>query len=93
MHQNYPESLQPDHDDFVRFAEDVCVTLKVYNMLGQEVVTLYDHATIAAGTQQATFNANNFASGVYFYHLTATGAADAKGVSTFDEVKKMVLIK
>jgi hypothetical protein len=93
LHQNYPNPFNPTTTISYDLPKTSVVTLKVYNVLGQEVATLFDHATISAGAQEVSFNANNFASGVYFYHLTATGAADAKGVSTFDEIKKMVLIK
>jgi hypothetical protein len=93
LHQNYPNPFNPTTTISYDLPKTSVVTLKVYNMLGQLVTTLFDHSTISAGTQQVTFNANNYASGVYFYHLTAVGAADAKGVSTFDEIKKMVLVK
>jgi hypothetical protein len=46
------------------------VSLKVYNLLGQEVVTLVDEHK-AAGVHSATFNNDGLPQGVYFYRLTA----------------------
>ena len=59
------------------------VTLKIYNVLGQEVATLYSGLQ-KAGNYAATFNAGRFASGVYFYRLSA---------GSFSSVKKMMLLK
>ena len=59
------------------------MTLKVYDVLGREVATLLnDYAQ--AGSYEITFNARNFASGLYFYRLTS---------SKFTAVKSMMLIK
>jgi len=70
------------------------VTLKVYNILGQEVVTLYNHEPMTQGVAQAHFNGGNLASGVYFYRFVAetVGNGDQPG-QTFTQVKKMMLIK
>jgi len=46
--------------------EQALVTLKVYNMLGQEVGTLIDHQLMDDGTQEFQFNGASLASGVYF---------------------------
>jgi hypothetical protein len=59
------------------------VTLKVYNVLGEEVATLVpgDHA---AGTFKATWDASGMPSGVYFYRLT---------VGERVQTRKMILMK
>jgi hypothetical protein len=59
------------------------VVLKVYNILGQEVVVLIDEQ-ITAGRHQTQFNSTNLASGVYFYKLV---------ISDFVAVKKFILLK
>jgi hypothetical protein len=59
------------------------VTLKVYNVNGQEVATLFEGES-PAGTFHITFNAKGLTSGVYFCRLTGNG---------FNESRKMVLLK
>jgi uncharacterized protein YdaL len=55
----------------------------VFDMLGREIETLVNEKQ-STGTYEATFDASNYPSGVYFYRLTTDG---------FNETKKMVLIK
>jgi hypothetical protein len=59
------------------------VTLKVYNILGKEVATLVNGQQVA-GKYNFNFKANNLASGVYIYKLTA---------GSFTSVKKLTLLK
>ena len=59
------------------------LTLKVYNILGQEVTTLVN-GDLAAGTYRVPFNASDLASGIYFYRLTS---------SFQSETRKMVVLK
>jgi len=81
--QNDPNPFNPKTT--IRFALDQAgpVALKVYDTQGRRVETLVD-ATLSAGSQQVTFNADKVPSGVYFYVLEA-GGRRAK--------KKMVLLK
>ena len=59
------------------------LTLKVFNILGQEVATLVN-GNLAAGTYRVPFDALNLSSGIYFYRLT----------SSFQSVtRKMVVLK
>jgi hypothetical protein len=74
------------------------VTLKVYDVLGREVATLVDRQQ-NAGVYHVTFDGDKFASGVYFYRITAVGNS-AKGGSAsggdgqkFVSIKKLVLMK
>ena len=72
------------------------VTLKIYNMLGQEVASLLDHQQLEDGFQELTFDATSLSSGVYFYRLNAQGIANEEEGTTGDlyvSVKKMMLIK
>jgi len=57
--------------------------LKVYNSLGQQVAKLVDKQQ-SSGRYEVNFNAENLASGIYLYRITANG---------FTAVKKMILTK
>ena len=90
LDQNYPNPFNPM--TFIRFQLPVSslVTLRVYNVLGQEVAKLVDEFQ-AAGYKTAGFDASTLSSGVYFYRLDAVSVSDpAKG---FTQVKKMLLMK
>jgi hypothetical protein len=84
LEQNYPNPFNPS--TAIRFSLSTAthVTLKVYNLLGQEVATLVNESR-AAGSYQTTFDARSLASGVYFYRLAlGTGQITSK---------KMLLLK
>jgi plastocyanin len=66
------------------------VTLKVYDMLGQTLTTLTDEVQ-NSGFKSVEWNANNAASGIYFYRLQAVNVDDP--AQTYSQVRKMVLIK
>jgi hypothetical protein len=92
--QNYPNPFNPSTT--IQFGLPVAadVTLKIYNVLGQEVVTLFDGQR-GAGTFQAVWNGQNsagnqIASGMYFYNLVAKST---DGKSTFTNIKKMLFLK
>jgi hypothetical protein len=63
------------------------VTLKVYDILGNEVAVLVDEQK-EAGSYSVTFDAGSLASGIYIYKLSAIGGTDS-----FVSTKKMVLLK
>ncbi len=83
LSQNYPNPFNPTTQIGYSIPRSSFVTLKVYNVLGQEVATLFS-GTERAGNYVALFDARRFASGVYFYELHA---------SSYLSVKKMALIK
>jgi hypothetical protein len=90
LSQNYPNPFNPATKIQYSLPSSANVTLSVYNILGQRVATLVDGIQ-TAGLKSAIWNANEFASGVYFYKLEAISAgAPAK---TFTDVKKLVLLK
>ncbi|MGB2769137.1 MAG: T9SS type A sorting domain-containing protein, partial [Candidatus Zixiibacteriota bacterium] len=86
--QNYPNPFNPRTS--IRFAlpQDAHVSLTVYNVLGQKVVTLVDeeqpagYETVWWDGKDAT--GDEVSSGIYFYRLEA---------DEFLEVKKMLLVK
>ena len=64
------------------------VSLKVYNLLGQEVATLIDGDQIA-GFHEETWNASSTASGTYIYRLVARDQVGKEFVAQ----KRMVVVK
>ncbi len=90
----YPNPFNPTTTLKFALPSDSRIILKIYNMLGQEVHTLYDAEILDAGFHEGTFNGGNLASGVYYYRIIAQpiqtdGLIDA----TFTDVKKMLLVK
>jgi ligand-binding sensor domain-containing protein len=83
LHQNYPNPFNPSTTIEFSLPHAGYVTLKVYNVLGEEVAGLIagDHT---AGTFKATWDASDMPSGVYFYRLMA---------GDYVQTKKAVLMK
>ncbi len=81
--QNYPNPFNPTtHIDFV-LPQASKLTLRVYNLLGQQVSELAN-GRFSAGRHSVTFDGNNLSSGIYFYRLQT-----ANNVMT----KKLTLVK
>jgi subtilisin family serine protease len=87
---NYPNPFNPQTVVPYQLPVDSRVDLRIFNALGEEVVTLA-HGEEPAGFKSVTWNANNFASGVYFCRLQAVSLADPS--RTFSKVQKLVLIR
>ncbi len=81
--QNYPNPFNPATQINFELPVKSEVSLKIYNLLGQEVATLVNEEK-AAGRYSADWNASALASGVYFYKLEA---------GSFVQTKKMILMK
>lgn len=81
--QNYPNPFNPSTVISYQLAVNSDVSLKVYNLLGQEVATLVD-SRMSAGAHSVKFDASRLASGVYIYRIEA---------GQFSQTKKMMLIK
>lgn len=83
LEQNYPNPFNPSTRIRFNLSAAEHVTLKVYNLLGQEVATLINELK-DAGTFEVTFDGLDLSSGTYVYSLSA---------GSFSSVKKMILIK
>ncbi len=83
LQQNYPNPFNPTTTINYQLPSSGFVTLKVYDMLGRLVKTLVDEKK-PEGSYSVQFNANNIASGIYFYKLKA---------DNYSAVKKMILLK
>jgi len=94
LHQNYPNPFNPTTTIEFELADPSIVTLKVYNVLGEEVATLIYGKRLDDGIQQADFDASNLASGIYFYRLVAsTIGEEGNPGHQFTQVRKMMLVK
>jgi type IX secretion system substrate protein len=91
MRQNYPNPFNPTTTIEFNLAQPSIVTLKVYNVLGQEVSTLLNRESLDEGEQSFQFDAGNLPSGVYFYRIQAVGSA--QNDQQFQATRRMVLIK
>ncbi|MEO6695835.1 MAG: T9SS type A sorting domain-containing protein, partial [Ignavibacteria bacterium] len=83
LHQNYPNPFNPSTRIRYEIPQTGFVTVRIFDMLGKEVETLVNE-NLNAGTYEATFNASNYSSGVYFYSLQT---------QNFTETKRMVVVK
>lgn len=70
LDQNYPNPFNPETTIRYRLSADVHVSLKLYDVLGREVMTLVDQRK-SAGEQSVRVNAARLSSGVYTYRLQA----------------------
>jgi hypothetical protein len=92
LHQNYPNPFNPVTTIRYELPKASRVTLKIYNMLGQEVRTL-EQSDQEPGYYQSVWDGRNdngmlVSSGIYTYRMTAVA-----GSSSFVDVHKMILVK
>jgi|GEM_PF-1704706 len=92
--QNYPNPFNPTTTIRYSLPKDAFVSLKIYNILGQEVATLWNDFQ-NVGTFNITWNGKNnaglqVASGMYLYRIEAK---PADGSQPFTSLKKMILLK
>ncbi len=83
LSQNYPNPFNPTTSISYSIPEYSYITIKVFDILGNEIETLVNEEK-PAGRYELTWNAVNYPSGIYFYKLQA---------GSFAEMKKMILLK
>jgi len=96
LKQNYPNPFNPSTVIKYQLAENSFVTLKVFDVLGEEVTTLVNEFQ-NAGLYSINFRAervyiSSLTSGIYFYRLNAGSPSTSSG-QVFVQTKKMILIK
>jgi len=84
LEQNYPNPFNPTTTIKFALIEEENTTLKVYDVLGNEIITLFDDKTEAGKVYEVEFKADNLSSGIYFYQLVSKNRV---------ENRKMLLIK
>lgn len=83
LFQNYPNPFNPETTLSFSLPFSSMVTLKIYDVLGREVSTVFS-GQLSSGKQSLHWNASGMASGVYFYRLEAAGKS---------QTKKLVLLR
>ena len=88
---NVPNPFNPETDIHYVLPAEAKVTLEVYNLLGQQVVTLVDEIQ-NSGYHIVHWNAADVPTGVYFYRITA-GGTSRDNRAEFTATKSMILMK
>jgi hypothetical protein len=83
LNPNYPNPFNPSTNISYQLLKESDVTLKIYDLLGREIVTLLEERK-PRGEYHVPWSAVGVPSGVYYYRLTA---------GNFIETKKMILMK
>ena len=81
--QNYPNPFNPVTHIKYTIPENSYISLKVFDLLGQEVATIFEGIK-QTGSHSAIFNGSDFAGGVYLYRLN---------MDNFNDTKKFILLK
>jgi|SRR5690554_2051686 len=90
LEQNYPNPFNPKTTIQYKISNPGKITLKLYNILGNEIKVLVDNFQ-EAGIYDVEFDAVGLSSGVYFYRLEAIPGEESK--QGFTETKKLILTK
>jgi len=83
LEQNYPNPFNPSTSISYSIPKSSFVTLKIYDVLGREIITLVNENK-PIGNYSVHFNGSELVSGVYFYRVTA---------GDFVQTKKLILLK
>ncbi len=83
LQQNYPNPFNPSTTIKFSIPNSARTTVKVFDLLGNEVATVLDR-TLEAGSHSVTMDGGHLTSGIYFYRLQS---------GQFSAVKKLTLLK
>jgi hypothetical protein len=83
LEQNYPNPFNPSTHIKYAVANKQFVSIKVYDVIGNEIATLVNEEK-PAGTYEVEFSANHLSAGVYYYSIVT---------ANFVQTKKMILLK
>ncbi|MCZ6702131.1 MAG: T9SS type A sorting domain-containing protein, partial [Ignavibacteria bacterium] len=90
LYQNYPNPFNPSTKIEFGLPEESNVSLRIYDITGQEVEVVLNNESFYPGTFRYDFNASNLPSGVYFYILIAESNVSDLSIK---QTKKMILLK
>jgi len=85
LSQNYPNPFNPLTNISFSIPNRCLVSLKLYNILGEEIITLVNDKVLDTGQHRIIWDASDLPSGIYFYQLQVEGKYLA--------IKKCILIK
>ena len=91
LSQNYPNPFNPNTKIIYSIPKESFVLLRVYDMLGKEIMTLVNDQK-QPGRYEVNFEGSNLSSGIYFYTLNARDPETSLG-QVFSETKKMILLQ
>ena len=83
LYQNYPNPFNPSTNLEFGISKPEFVSLRVYDLLGNEIVTLVNEA-LPSGSYKIKFDGSGLSSGIYFYKMNA---------GEFTSIKKMIFLK
>jgi len=83
LSQNYPNPFNPTTTIQYNLSQSSTITIKIYDILGQEIETLVNTNQFA-GEYEVNWNAQSYPSGIYFYQLKT---------DRFSQTKKLILLR
>ncbi|MBA4250585.1 MAG: hypothetical protein C0425_09780 [Chlorobiaceae bacterium] len=89
LFQNFPNPFNPVTNIKYAIPEESVVTIKIYDIMGQKIKVLVDEIH-SPGYYLKAFDGSRLASGIYFYHISATALHSNK---EYFSTKKMILLK
>jgi len=95
LYQNYPNPFNPATTIAFDLPAPALVSLRLYNVLGEEVGTIIADEALEEGIQEIDFEAGSLPTGIYFYRLSATMIDEETGVAgaSTQQTKKMILLR
>jgi hypothetical protein len=99
LERNFPNPFNPNTAISFQLSAVSLVSLRVFNVLGEEIATLVNEVR-SAGTHTVQWNASSSPSGIYFYRLVANAIPSGQGrqisggqASGYTETRKMILLR